>query len=146
MNSDIKMPERTSKRKARKDSLTSARCEPEASSLRTENVPLISDKDFSEISEKIEKSVCRRIKDTETGQREIVIMIENLSSKIDSLSGKTPLAVNLETNETDAEDLGSTSRQTGTNKLPRDEGQHISQMAQNNCHSPRPDWIELKAN
>ena len=85
----------------------------------------ISDKDFSEISEKIEKSVCRKIKDTETRRGEILKMIENLSSKIDLFSGKTPVAVNLEANETDPEGLGSTSRQTRTNKLPRDEGQHI---------------------
>ena len=74
------MPERTSKSKARRDSLTSSIGEPEATSLRTENVPGISDKDFSEIPEKVEKYVCRSIKDTETGQREILKMIENISS------------------------------------------------------------------
>ena len=66
------MPERSSKRKARRDSATSSLGEPEATSLRTENVPSISDRDFSELSEKIEKSVTRRIKDTEVGQREIL--------------------------------------------------------------------------
>ena len=42
------MPERSSKRKARTSSVE----EPEAASLRTENMPSISDKDFSEIPEK----------------------------------------------------------------------------------------------
>ena len=76
------MPERSSKRKARRDSVSSSIGEPETSSLRTENIPSISDNDFSELSEKIEKSVSRRIKDAEVGQREILRMIENLSSKM----------------------------------------------------------------
>ena len=47
-----------------RDFSTSAIGEPEATSLSTEKAPSIADRDFSEISEKIEKSVC-----TETGQR-----------------------------------------------------------------------------
>ena len=62
------MPERSSQRKARRDSLTSSIGEPESSSLRTENIP-------SEISEKIGKSIGRRVKETEAGQREILKMI-----------------------------------------------------------------------
>ena len=42
------MPELSSKRKARRDSLTNSLREPEASSLRTENIPSISDRDFSD--------------------------------------------------------------------------------------------------
>ena len=61
------MPERSSRRKARRDSLTSSIGEPESSSLRTENIPSISDRDSAEISEKIEKSIGRRVKDTEAG-------------------------------------------------------------------------------
>ena len=93
------MPERSSQSKARRDSLTSSLGEPEASSLRTENIPGISDRDFSEISEKIKKSIGRRIRDTETGQRGILKMIENLSSKIDSLSGQTSSTVDLDANK-----------------------------------------------
>ena len=104
------MPERTSKRKARRDSPTSSIDEPEASSMRTENVLSISDRDFSETSERIEKSVCRSIKDTETGQREILKMIENLSSKIDSLTDKTLGNAISETNELYVKNLVSTSR------------------------------------
>ena len=66
------MPERSSKRKARRDSPVNSIDEPESSSMRTENTPCLSDKDFNELSEKIEKSVSKRIKDTEVGQREIL--------------------------------------------------------------------------
>ena len=69
------MPERSSKRKARRDSLTSSLGEREVLSLRTENILCISDRDFFEISEKVENSIGRRIKDTETGQREILKII-----------------------------------------------------------------------
>ena len=58
------MPEGSSKRKARRKSPTSSIGEPESSSMRSENVPSISDKKFADLSEKIEKSVSKRIKDT----------------------------------------------------------------------------------
>ena len=99
------MPERSSKRKARKDPLTSSLGEPESSTLRTENIPSIFNRDFSEISEKLEKSIGRRIKDTETGKRGFLKMIENLSSKIDSLSVKTSSTVDLDANENCPESL-----------------------------------------
>ena len=89
------MPERSSKRRARRDSPTSSVDKPEASSMRTENVLSISDKDFSELSEKIQKSVSRRIKDSEEGQREILKMIENLYSKIYALCGQMPNTIPL---------------------------------------------------
>ena len=79
------MPERGSKRKARRDSPTNSVAEPEATSLRKENEQSISERDFSEVFEKVEKSVCRRIRETETNEREILKMIENLSSKIGSI-------------------------------------------------------------
>ena len=121
------MPERSSKRKARRDSLTSSIGEPEPSSLRTENIPNISDRDFTETSEKIEKSICRRVvKDTEAGQREILIMIENLSSKIDSLSGQTSSAADLDADENRPERLIPNSRPIEVNELTRGEGQHNS--------------------
>ena len=119
------MHERSSKRKARRDSLTSPLGDPEASLLRTENIPSISDRAFSEISEKTEKSICRRMKDTETGQREIPKMIENLSSKKDSSSNRTPVAANTETNEIDLVSPGSTPQLAEVYELPRDEGQHM---------------------
>ena len=119
------MPERSSKRKARRDSVSSSQGEPEAASQRTENVPSISDRDFSEISEKIEKSVGRRMKDAETGQREILKMIENLSSKIDSLSGHPPKSENPIVDLYEPENQASTSRPTTLNDLHPSQGQHM---------------------
>ena len=118
------MPERSSKRKARRDSVSSSLGEPEAASQRTENAPSISDRDFSEISEKIEKSVGRRIKDAETGQREILKMIENLSSKIDSLAGHPPRSENPVVDFCESENQASTSRPTLMNELHPSQGQH----------------------
>ena len=84
------MPERSPKRKGKRDSPTSSIGEPETSSLRTADLPSISGgKDFTEISqkvEKVEKSVGKRIKKTENNERDLLKMIENLSSKIDSLA------------------------------------------------------------
>ena len=120
-----KTPERSSKRKARRDSVSSSLGEPEAASQRTENVPSISDRDFSEISEKIEKSVGRRIKDAETGQREILKMIENLSSKIDSLSGHPPRSENPKVDLYEPENQASTSRPTTLDELHPSQGQHM---------------------
>ena len=97
------MPERSSKRKARQKSPTSSIGEPESSSMRSENIPSISDKDFADLSEKIEKSVSKRIRDTETGQREILKMIENLTSKKDSLTDRTSSNTNYGQNRTDVE-------------------------------------------
>ena len=118
------MPERSSKRKARRDSVSSSLGEHENTSQRTENVCSISDRDFSEISEKIEKSVSKRMKDTEVGQREILKMIENLSSKTDSLSGQTLRTEISEVDYVDTENQASTSRPTVLNELPPLGGQH----------------------
>ena len=105
--------------------MTSSLGEPEATSLRTENVPSISDRDFSELSEKIEKSVTRRIRDAEVGQREILKMIENLSSKIDSLSGQPPNCENLALDSDETENQASTSRPSVLNELHPSQGQHM---------------------
>ena len=122
------MPERFSKRKARRDSLTSSLSDPESSSSRTENIPSISTRDFAKISEKIEKPIGRRVKDTEAGQREILKMVENLSSKIDSLSGQTSSSIDLDANRNHPESLIPTSRPIEVNALTRGEGQHRSSL------------------
>ena len=119
------MAERSSKRKARRDSASNSLGEPETASQRTEIVPSISDRDFSEISEKIEKSVSKRIKVTEIGQREILKTIENLSSKIDSFSGQTYRIEKSEVDHADAENQASTSGSTVIKELPPIEGQHM---------------------
>ena len=77
------------------------------------------------MSDEIEKSVCRRIKDTETGQREILKLIENLSSKIDSLTNKAPWVVNVETTETDLTEPGMSFQRPEIYELPQRESQHM---------------------
>ena len=118
------MPERALKRKTRGDSPTSSVGEPESTSLRTENEQSISDRDFSEISEKVEWSVCRRIKETETNQREISRLIENHSSKVDSLSGRNSDNMNTEVDRTQSENVAATSRNCETESVNQDESLH----------------------
>ena len=79
------MPERSQKRKLRNDQSTSQVDEEVASSTNDENT-LLSDRDFEDISNKIENKISKRLKDTELNQREILKLIENLSSKVDNLS------------------------------------------------------------
>ena len=50
-------------------------------------------------------------------QREILKMIENLSSKIDTLSDRLPGTTVSETNETNPENMASTSRPMELNEL-----------------------------
>ena len=99
------MHARSSKRKARRDLPASSVEDPETASLRTENIPSISDKDFSENTERVEKSAGKILKETEIGQREIIKLIENLSSQMDSLSSRTPETAILEANEISSENV-----------------------------------------
>ena len=134
------MPERSSKRKARRDSPVNSVDEPESSSMRTENTPCLSDKDFNELSEKIEKSVSKRIKDTEIGQREILKMIENLASKIDTLAEKPSYNAH---HDPDDEDLENTYFRPGTvepNDLRLNHGQRLS-STENNSNVPTEDIL-----
>ena len=79
------MPERSQKRKLRSDQSTSQTEEDVASSTNDENT-LFSNKDFEDISNKIENKISKRLRDTELNQREILKLIENLSSKVVNLS------------------------------------------------------------
>ena len=79
------MPEKTQKRKLGSDQSTSQIDEEIASSTNNENV-LLSDRDFEDISGKVENRLSKRLRDTEVNQREILKLIENLSSKVDSLT------------------------------------------------------------
>ena len=118
------MPERSSKRKARSDSPVNSLDEPESSSMRTENAVSLSDRDFTELSEKIEKSVSKRIKDAEVGQREILKMIENLTSKIDTLTERPPNNVRHGPDDEDAENAEYRHRLVETSDLLPNHGQH----------------------
>ena len=83
------MPEKTQKRKLRSDQSTSQTDEEIASSTNDENV-LLSDRGFEDISSKVENRLSKRLRDTEVNQREILKLIENLSSKVDNLTNVNP--------------------------------------------------------
>ena len=83
------MPEKTQKRKLRSDQSTSQMDVETASSTNDENV-LLSDRDFEDISSKVENRFSKRLRDTEVNQREILKLIENLSSKVDNLANVNP--------------------------------------------------------
>ena len=106
--------------------------------MRTANIPSISDKDFAALSEKIEKSMSKRIKDTETGQREILKMIENLTSKIDSLADRTSHNASLGSNGMSPENVVPETRPIGLNEFCQDFSQHmvtgVSANQQDNSH------------
>ena len=79
------MPEKSQKRKLRSGQSTSQFDVETASSINDENT-VLSERDFEDISNKIENRISKRLKDTELNQREILKLIENLSSKVDNLS------------------------------------------------------------
>ena len=68
----------------------------------------------------------KRIKDTETGQREILKMIENLSSKIDSLTDKTSCNLNQGLNGVNSENVILETRPIELNEFRQDASQHVS--------------------
>ena len=106
--------------------------------MRTENIPSISDKDFADLSKKIEKSMSKRIKDTETGQREILKMIENLNSEIDSLADRTSHNASLGSNGMSPENVVPETSPIGLNEFCQDVSQHlvtgVSANQQDNSH------------
>ena len=79
------MPEKSQKRKLRSDQSTSQFDIETTSSINDENA-VLSERDFEDISNKIENKISKRLRDTELNQREILKLIESLSSKVDNLS------------------------------------------------------------
>ena len=79
------MPEKSQKRKLRSDQSTSQFDIETASSINDENA-VLSERDFEDISNKIENKISKRLRDTELNQREILKLIESLSTKVDNLS------------------------------------------------------------
>ena len=79
------MPEKSQKRKLRSDQSTSQFDIETASSINDENA-VLSERDFEDMSNKIENKISKRLRDTELNQREILKLIESLSSKVDNLS------------------------------------------------------------
>ena len=116
------MPEKSQKRKLRSDQSTSQFDVETASSVNDENTTL-SERDFEDISNKIENRISKRLKDTELNQREILKLIENLSSKVDSLSsvnseqGYSTTRTENSDNPTVELEETSLSRNEGSNKV-----------------------------
>ena len=79
------MPEKSQKRKLRSDPSSSLENVESTSQASDENTCL-TEQDFSDISNKIENRLSKRLRDAEFGQREILKLIENLASKVDGLS------------------------------------------------------------
>ena len=82
------MPEKSQKRKRRSDQ-SSGQENVEISSQVSDENTCLTEQDFSDISNKIENRLSKRLRDTEFSQREILRLIENLTSKVDSLSNPT---------------------------------------------------------
>ena len=79
------MPEKSRKRKLRSDQ-SSSQENVEVSSQASDENTCLTDQDFSDISNKSENRLSKRLRDTEFSQREILRLIENLASKVDNLS------------------------------------------------------------
>ena len=105
------MPEKTQRRKLRSDQSTSQMDVEIASSTNDENV-LLSDRDFEDISSKVENRFSKRLRDTEVNQREILKLIENLSSKVDNLANVNP-------------GQNSLTFETGISEIPNDELEEV---------------------
>ena len=80
-----KMPEKTHKRKLRSDD-PSSHSDVEVARLSNDKKTQLSERDFEDISNKIENKISKRLRDAEFGQREILRLIEDLSFKVDNLS------------------------------------------------------------
>ena len=79
------MPEKSQKRKLRSDQSSSLENTETASQASDENTCLTK-QDFSDISNKIENRISKRLRDAEFRQREILRLIEKLTSNVDGLS------------------------------------------------------------
>ena len=82
------MPEKSQKRKLRSDQSSSLENAEITSQVSDENTYL-TEQDFSDISNKIENRLSKRLRDAEFRQREILRLIDNLASKVDDLSNST---------------------------------------------------------
>ena len=123
------MPEKSQKRKLRSDQSTSQFDVETASFINDENT-VLSERDFEDISNKIENRISKRLKDTELNQREILKLIENLSSKVDNLS-----SVNSE--------QGYLTTRTENNGNPTEELEEVS-LSRNESSNNNKSFFRLK--
>ena len=116
------MPEKSQKRKLRSDQSSSLENAEITSQVSDENTYL-TEQDFSDISNKIENRLSKRLRDAEFGQREILRLIENLTSKVDDLSNSaTEPSGSILHHDTELEPIGnlessSNSRNVSSNMV-----------------------------
>ena len=79
------MPQRSTKRKLKRNCPEIENEEPEQSSSRVEAESVLGNHDFEEVTKKVENSVLRRKKDTETNQKELFNLLMKMSKKRESL-------------------------------------------------------------
>ena len=101
------MPEKSQKRKLRSDQSSSLDNGETASQVSDENTCL-TEQDFSDISNKIENRLSKRLRDAEFGQREILRLFENLASKVDGLSNPaTKTSGSIPHHDSESEPIGN---------------------------------------
>ena len=102
------VPEKTHKRKLRSDPSSNHSDRKVATFFNEENTQF-TERDFEDISNKIENRICKRLREAKFGQREISRLIENLSHKVDNLSSTSSeqgcLAVRTEQSENVPEEI-----------------------------------------
>ena len=80
------VPDKSQKRKVMMSDPYGSQQKSEISSPSVDENLCLSERDFEDISNKIENRISKRLSVTEFGQRETLRLIENLSSKVDNLS------------------------------------------------------------
>ena len=118
----MKLPEKTQKRKLRSDQSTS-QVEIENYNYPNDENASLSEQDFEDISSKVEYRLSKRLRDTEFGQREVLRLIENLTSKVDSLSNpaseqcSSALRYELDADSADNSGNENVNRNVSSNKV-----------------------------
>ena len=84
----LDVPEKTQKRKRRKDPSSDHKMVETISSVAEKN-PSLSERDIEDITDKLEHRMFKRLKDTEHSLKEILRPIENLSTKVGNLSSSS---------------------------------------------------------
>ena len=116
------MPEKTQKRMLRSDQSTS-HVEIENYIYPNDESASLSEQDFEDISSKVENRLSNRLRHTEFGQREILGLIESLTSKIGSLSNpaseqcSSALRYELDTDPVDSSGNENADRNVGSNDI-----------------------------
>ena len=116
------MPQKSRERKLRSDQSSSQENVEISSQVSDENT-CPTEQDFSDISKKIENRLPTRLRDTEFSQREFFRLIENLTSKVDSLSKPTSeqsgpaLRFELDTGPVENSENNDTSRNLSFNMV-----------------------------